>query len=257
MTDNQSPVQETFSILVATFAYEHYVLASQKSWYGKTMFEAQASGTVKRLAELPIKKFPTDVARNHSVEVAKEGGYDYLLMMDHDIDPHPDFWKRSWGWMVAHRATGPCVVAAPYCSGTPERVLAFIFENLATENPDPDFRIECISRYQAAQLSGFHRVAAVGTGMILWDMRVFDYLAKPYFAYEYNEDCTNADSTEDIVATRNLALQGIPIWCDFDCWCGHLKLRMSHKPQPLSAENLGKSFVKELNTSFKVQNLQT
>lgn len=62
--------------------------------------------------------------------------------------------------------------------------------------------------------------AAVGLGLTLIDMRVFDKLPFPYFRTQENEE--TGHRTEDIVFCRDARKLGFEVWCDPTIKMGHL-----------------------------------
>lgn len=105
-------------------------------------------------------------------------------------------------------------------------------------------------------MSGIQSCAALPTGVIMYDMRAFDLIDYPYFDYEWEGDgarcqqCnqpkpgprTKKMSTEDVVNTRNISLNGQielgynPVFCNWDAWAGHWKPKCVGKPHLLTAD---------------------
>ncbi|MEK0126623.1 hypothetical protein, partial [Bordetella pertussis] len=87
------------------------------------------------------------------------------------------------------------------------------------------------SRAEASQFTGIGEVAALPTGLIMYDMRIFDMLepkdenSKPWFYYEWADKYQSEKaSTEDVSATRDMSLVGqqvlgySPVFCAWDSW---------------------------------------
>jgi hypothetical protein len=139
----------------------------------------------------------------------------------------------------------PATVAAPYCGPSPEQsCYVFHWASPASGKPEPQFRLEMIPRESAAIRSGIEEVAALPTGLILYDMRVFDVLPPPWFRYEWGdvEESIKA-STEDVYQTRNASLLGLPQYCAWDCWAAHVKTETVGKPVVLTRDMIHASLV--------------
>lgn len=193
--------------------------------------------------------------------------------MDPDCEPGaPGFWPTAWKFMMDRReseakfrdkwatdwienggaeicdfdkelnaktfkAFPPATIAAPYC-GPPIHEMPYVFKwvNFENNTPDPNFNLVPFDRDQAARFTGISEVAALPTGLILYDARVFDALPPPWFAYEFSDPPFNTRkaSTEDVYQTRNAALIGMPQYCTWDCWAAHIKEKRVRKPAPYS-----------------------
>lgn len=190
---------------------------------------------------------PIDMVRNEAVLAARRLGADYLCLVDSDIEPDyqcggfapaADFQPDAKQFLPSslkflRSLPGPAVVAAPYC-GPPPAEYVYVFDWDWTGNVErPDFRgkIEMIPRNDAAHRTGFQQVAALPTGLMLIDMRVFDIVPGPWFYYE--TDCPNWSrkaSTEDVTFSRDCAMCRVPIYCNWDSWCRHWKTVGVGKP---------------------------
>lgn len=198
---------------------------------------------------------PVTMSRNLALEFATRERYDYVLFVDADMSPDlpyaeaKPFWETSWEFVKRH--DGPCVIAAPYCGPPPyEAPYVFTYTNTETDDANPNFQLSLLSRQDAARQTGIVRVAAMPTGLMLIDLRALSKLKKPYFDYEWSDEgpvCSECGqrrpgarihkaSTEDLVFCRNLDSIGVPIYCNFDAWAGHWKLKRVLKPQVLGCE---------------------
>ncbi len=185
---------------------------------------------------------PITMLRNLCLVQAEQNGSDYVLMIDSDNKPDlylgadplakPFFWS-SLEFMQQHH--GPCVVAAPYCGGPPdEGVHCFRWVNMTSKDANPDFAMKTITRHEASQMRGMFKAAAAATGVILIDMRAVKKLRHPRFYYEWKDETESVKaSTEDVVFTRNLNYEGVPVYVNFDAWAGHIKPKMVGKPIPV------------------------
>ena len=177
-------------------------------------------------------------------------------MIDSDMKPdYPRYGAKPFvpgalDFALSHH--GPCVIAAPYSGPSPhQNMYVFTWRNLKSNNPNPDMQVRQYEREEAAVRSGFEEVAALPTGLILIDMRVFsDVLvykndkgemepAAPYFYYEYtNRFNTHKASTEDVTFTRDCSLSGVPVYCNWDAWCGHWKNECVPPPVVLAIDDV-------------------
>jgi hypothetical protein len=152
----------------------------------------------------------------------------------------------------------PATIAAPYC-GPPADSFVYVWEWARSgqggavttgadmhghweENSDVPGRVSwvradngprmvMVSRQAAASKRGIQPVAALPTGLILYDLRVFTMLAPPWFAYEYTDEYESVKaSPEDVHQTRRAGLLGMPQLCNWDAWAGHVKLGTVGRP---------------------------
>jgi hypothetical protein len=142
--------------------------------------------------------------------------------------------------MMFPRESAPATIAAPYCGPPPEEcVFVFRWADRETGAADPNFRLEMLGREEAALRAGFEEVAALPTGLILYDSRVFRRLPPPWFAYEYGDrEETQKATTEDVYQTRNASMLGLPqmvLWCS---WAAHVKPKYVTKPRPVTKDQV-------------------
>jgi hypothetical protein len=199
---------------------------------------------------------PITMLRNRCVYDALEEGADYLLMIDSDIspdsllgkDPNAEpFWDVAWEFMMRRREEGrqsPATIAAPYVGPPPnECPYIFLWKNFESLTPNPNYKLEMLERETAALRLGIEEVAALPTGLILYDTRVFRRIPKPWFDYEWkDENQKEKASTEDVYQTRNASLAGCPQYVAWNCWADHIKTKHCTKPQPWTIEVLSKKF---------------
>ncbi len=197
------------------------------------------------------------MTRNQSVQKARSVKSDVLVMIDSDMAPDyligrdslaKPFWDVAFNFLYERYDSGPVVVAAPYCGPPPvENVYIMEWRSFESDNPNPQFKMEMIGRESAAIRSGIGEAAATGTGLIMYDMRLFDLIEPPYFYYEWKDKTeSEKSSTEDISNTRDVSL----IWADklgynpvfvaWDSWAGHWKPKCVGKPQLIYANEVGK-----------------
>ncbi len=230
-------------------------------WLIKTIRQADKDPRIEDIHSIVVADTPITASRNKAVLQAKANGSDYLLMVDSDMRPdlpYPGakpFWDVAWEFMMERRekeedhdefdSFPPATIAAPYCGPPPDEcVFIFRWTSSQSDNPNPDFRLELYDRDHAAIMSGIQEAAALPTGLILYDMRVFDVLPHPWFRYEFDEYESEKHTTEDVYQTRNASLLGLPQMVAWDSWAGHLKTKMVGKPNLVTRDHVHSSLVK-------------
>ncbi len=172
------------------------------------------------------------VARNKAVQDATDRQATHLLMIDPDISIDHyvvagESWARQW-WptVLSFVSEHPgAVVAAPYTGqGYPPPV--HVFDWNSEDKP------RRISWEEAAIREGWQQVAAVGTGLMLIDMAVFDRMEVPYF----DDVCSDArkvkvEITPDVYFSLKCRDAGVPIYVNWDCWCGHWQNQVVESPR--------------------------
>jgi hypothetical protein len=147
--------------------------------------------------------------------------------------------------VLRDRTAPPATIAAPYCGPPPEEG-CYVFHWTAGESHTPDvpYRLEMVPRELAAVAGGIEEVAALPTGLILYDLRVFDVLPPPWFDYEWTDDTHSVKaSTEDVYQTRNASMLGLPQYVAWDCWAGHVKTKTVRRPQLVRRDQVHRSLV--------------
>lgn len=256
----------TASVFFAFFPYggngatsaEHPCL---RAWFANTLLKCKRDPRIGNVFMEDLSDTPITMTRNRAVAQAKKVGADFLVMCDSDQypdyelglgDPHArPFWDTSFDFAYERKRRGlATVVGAPYCGPPPrENVYVFRWAAWQSEHPNVDFRLESYAREEAAGLAGIHPAAALPTGLILFDLAVFDLVKPPYFYYEYTDETESEKaSTEDVTATRDLSLAGqelwgySPIFCNWDAWAGHHKPKCVGKPRLVSADNVNEKY---------------
>jgi hypothetical protein len=217
-------------------------------------------GRISKVVPWKLSDTPITMCRNRCVAMALQTQIDYLLMVDSDMSPDcqpgaPLFWDTAWEFMMSRRpmedsdpGLPPATIAAPYCGPGPhENVYIFRWSGNTTGDPSPSWKLCMYDRDDASRQSGIQEVAALPTGLILYDVRVFKKLPPPWFDYEWDEPCRSQKlSTEDVFQTRNAALIGLPQFVAWDCWAGHVKLETITKPRPLTIVDVRKEYAKAI-----------
>lgn len=194
---------------------------------------------------------PIDMVRNSCVRDALATNCDYLLMIDSDMAPDEDgdadvgFWGSSWEWI--RRQHVPTCIAAPYVGpGFHQNIYVFMWSNMSDVKfgQEFNFSLRQYTREEAAMRGGIEPVAALPTGLILYDMRLFDRLRPPYYYYDFNKHFSAKESTEDVTNTRNLSIlwhdvPGAGCYCNWDHWARHIKLTEFGPPVPHTNASVG------------------
>lgn len=281
------------TVALSTFSYggnggissEH---PDVRKFFLNTVMAASKDPRVEGMPYFDLADTPITMTRNQAIAKARAIKADALLMVDSDMSPDmylkslPEakpFWNVAFDFLYDHWERGPVVIGAPYCMGPPEEIPA-VGHWVCDASPDYqasgdvtnplDAKLRMYSREHAAIMSGIQPCAAIGTGLILYDMRIFDLLAKPYFDYEWiGEDdvcpCCRQHiageraakaSTEDIYCTRDIAIGAgkrlgyNPLFCAWDSWSGHWKPKCVGKPQVLTAEHVGRRLAQTLDRDW-------
>jgi hypothetical protein len=253
-----------FKVAVCRFPGFNQEHPDSSGWVISTVLKMSKDPAIGEIIPLRYADTPITMTRNRAVKDAREHGADYILMIDADMSPDCEpngepFWDTAWSFLLrrremeddirfgmtqgecneALRSLMPATIGAPYCGAAPnEGVFIMQWKTRETDTPNANFRLDQFDREAAAQRSGIEEVAALPTGLILYDARVFDGIPRPWFDYEWADPPYNTRkaSTEDIYQTRNASLLGYPQFVAWDCWAGHQKLKKVRKPQILTPD---------------------
>lgn len=257
-----------------------------REWWVDTYLKMKADPRVGKVVSYTVGDTPVTMVRNRFVRLAREQGCHLLMMVDSDQSPdkhkhepwYKPFWDVAFDEIYRHYQHGPLVIGAPYCGppGAGENVYVFNFDNYGDYGNESAIKLNQYTRNQAARMSGVQPVAALPTGMILFDMRAFSLIeptalsqrqvleavkdgsmsiadaerahCQGWFYYEWKDGyASEKASTEDVTVTRDIALAGQvrlgynPLRCAWDSWIGHYKPWNVGKPQPYCVENVAKS----------------
>lgn len=206
------------------------------------------------------EQFPTDAARNAVVAKARAARCDILFSVDDDMAPNVHFFKAALDFLLSQPE--PSVIGSPYVTAPPEeKVLVY---NYLTDETDgagggvAGFRVDHVAREDALRRTGIQRVANVGTGYIAYHMGVFDrfeqhYGHKIFYAHTFNEDHTAIIESEDCYNGRHLIMAGVPIYCHWDHWSMHCKVKKCGKPAQLMDEQVREIFARDARAELAAQ----
>lgn len=269
-----------YKVMVARFPGNLSEMPTSSGWVMKTALEMARDERISEIVPYWESDTPITMVRNRAVKAALELQCDYLLMIDSDMAPdcEPDgrpFWSTAWNFLMNRREQEeafrlghasedheilerairdefpPATIAAPYCGPAPnELVYVFRWKSKESHSADLGFKLEMIDRDDAARRGGIESVAALPTGLILYDTRVFRILPPPWFEYEYADPPFNTTkaTTEDVYQTRNASLLGLPQFCAWDCWAGHNKNKRVRKPRPVTSDIVSDAIARAISS---------
>lgn len=232
------------SILIARFPYGGFEYHKCTDWLVKTVIEMKSDPRIDDIHHVALNDTPITMTRNKACRLAQLKGVDFILMIDNDMVPDyqytQPFWGSSFDFMLAQPR--PCMIAAPYCGPPPvENVYIFRWRTNQSHHNNPDYSLAQYTREEAAQMAGIEEVAALPTGLLLMHTAVLGYIPTPWFDYNYTDEYElEKDTTEDVYFTRNCSLSGIPVYCNWDSWAGHVKPKIVPKPTILTADIFAK-----------------
>ena len=204
---------------------------------------------VEDIVHLPISRFPTHVARNETVRVAREQKVDILVMVDEDMRPAEGLFRPALDFLLNHK--GPAAIASPYCTAPPlENVNVFEWAK-GSNLRDAPFATTQVVREDAARRSGIEMVVNAGTGYVFYTMSCFDLVRKaypkvPFYDYSYSDfERTRVVETEDCWFHRHMYFAGAPMYCHWDYWSNHYKLVPISKPHRMTDIAVGDLFMRQ------------
>lgn len=264
-------------------------------WLARLMVQLREDKRIECVILDTESDTPVTMCRNNAVLKARKANCDLLLSCDSDQSPlkhqhdpwYKPFWDEAFRTIDEHYDKGPLVVGAPYC-GPPngeELCYVFYFDNLGDHGEDSRFKLCMYPRTIAATMTGVQPCAALPTGMILCDMRIFDVLepsqrdrktvltelaqkkltveqaerelTEGWFYYEWrNGYAAEKISTEDVAFSRDVSIIGSiklgynPLRCAWDSWVGHHKPWNVGKPSPYSVEQVGTAVKRALDSEY-------
>lgn len=236
------------------------------NWIVETVCKIKQNPDISTIVPFDQSDTPIAMVRNLAVRTAFQTKCDYLLMIDNDMEPDVKrdgkpvkdgalpFWDVAWDHMMNNLAN-PCAIAAPYCGPSPfNNVYIFRWRthnNRSRPTDMPAWKLDMFTREEAAVMGGISEVAALPTGLVLYDMRVFANMKKPFYYYEYPDEWQSQKaSTEDVTQTRDQSLAwyasggkiGGRVFCAWDSWAAHHKDEAVMPPVNVGADAIGASF---------------
>ncbi len=215
------------------------------TWLVEVVSVSITDPEVKRIVEdvvhIPVSQVPTDVARNKLVKACQQNDIDILFMVDDDASPPESWFKTALQFLVKQKQ--PAVIGCPYvCGGINQEVQVFRFASPGN-HPQQSFTLSHYPREEAARKTGIEQVPNIGTHCVAYDMRVFEALDTPYYAYTLNEDHTGVIETEDTNCHRKLYFKGVPIFVSWDHWAIHWKLAGHDRPFVVERKDIDACYI--------------
>jgi hypothetical protein len=263
--------KEKYHIAIARFPYGGLEESDVGDWLAMAAVKLKQHPRIGEISRLRYNDTPITMTRNRAFDDAQRIGADFIIMVDSDMKPDAyaeenpyrleldpsakPFLPSSLDFAIEMREKGtPCCVGAPYCGPPPwENVYVFKWCNRESNSPNVDLKLEQFSREETVLLNGILECAALPTGLILIDMAGVDRIVPPYTYYQWDDDEKQHSkaSTEDVTLTRDMALRGVPQYCNWDAWAGHWKRKCVGRPVPVTSRMIGESYrkamLKELN----------
>lgn len=256
--------QRKYNICVCSLAGKGWVHRTQSRYMFRLGRKIGANPLVGDVDVMSLSITPTTCARNRAAVIAMNNGADLLFFIDDDVEmDHPkvaekSFFDTSLEFINDRYDHAPTVIAAPYCGPPPnENVFVFRWRN-KTALVDAIPELDAYTREEAAVMGGITEVAALPTGAMLIDLRIFKgmrskalgvdvALPRPWFRYEYKDE-TESDlaSTEDVTFSRDVDIIfrhagfGPTQFCNWDSWAIHHKMMMVGRPQIVGGDTIGK-----------------
>lgn len=255
--------ERQFKVMLARFPGGNSEHPAEVDWLINTVLQCYEDKRVSGIRHWHLNDTPVTMSRNRAVKIAIDEGVDILLMVDSDmgpdiISPESPFWPRAIDFIAGRWNESPTIIAAPYCGPPPhENVYIFRWRNYQSDHPNPDYHLSQFSREEAAERTGIEAVAALPTGLIAIDMRIFTgfesggkilKLPTPWFYYEFKDpEQTEKASTEDVTFTRDAHLlfraHGLDaVFVDWDTWAIHYKQKSVGKPAQVNPGELARLF---------------
>lgn len=197
------------------------------TWMGDWGIRLRVHPDVDSVDSFNVSNVRIGMCRNKCVEHARQVGSTHILWIDPDmaIDryvqrDHEDrvfgrakpWWDTAWDFVKKHPFA---VAAAPYAGKLPERPIHVFVKNEADQ-------LVRVRHEDVKMLTGWTQVAAIGSGLMLTDIRIFDRLEQPYFKDTFTDRTeTQLHHSQDIFFSARCELAQIPIYINWDCPCGH------------------------------------
>ena len=230
------PQVGTMKVMIARPVGFGYTQASE----GTYMFNLGiALGRDERIAEswcFEIHNARIHMARNQAVDIARQRKATHILFVDPDMSPdmyaghkdHPEakaFLQSSFEFLMSNPLA---VIGAPALGGAPH-----YNSNVYVREQDGKSRRAsheyCLERHKTP---AFEQVDGIGTGLMIIPTKVFDLLEKPYFDDTFlNEEKSEIRFSQDLYFTTKCTDAGIPVYCNWYAWAGHVKSEVVGNPE--------------------------
>lgn len=222
------PGEEIGDVLLTVPVSQPYEHPDVRRWAVAASLILNASPVVGRVHMFDVCSSRIILNRNTTIQAAKKRNCRWVLMCDPDMSPdvyagsiegQREFLLPSLAWarLWYHQHGRGCVVGAPASCGPPSfklNIFGITAEGEMKQLEENDLPAE----------PSFEAIAAIGTGLILIDMKVFDHLPVPYFNDEYRDrEMTQVATGQDIYFGRECNRHGISVFANWYSWAGHWK----------------------------------
>ena len=120
-------------------------------------------------------------------------------LKERDLDMSWEAWVENKDKLDCDFPLMPATIAAPYGPPPIENIYVFRWMNFETGDPDFKFSLTQFSREEVWNRQGIEEVAALPTGLILYDLHFFPHVPVPWFYYEWTcPKQMKKASTEDV-----------------------------------------------------------
>ena len=258
-----------------------------RDWFYRAGFALSNTGKVGSIKTANYSDTPITMTRNMAVVGARKAKADILVMVDSDMWPDlyakepsaKPFIDSSFKFMCERRDAGLVTTrAAPYC-GPPPAEDVYVFKWEDDVGNDTPAELKMYSREEAAVMSGIREANALATGLIMFDMEIFELtdpkheyahleaeigrdwalrITRPWFYYEWKDIyASDKVSTEDAVCTRDIGFMAAlklgynPMFCNWDSWAGHWKPKCVGKPKPMNTAHVNSKYLDAVRREMK------
>jgi hypothetical protein len=260
-------VGKPIKVLMCHFPGGNTLHPKTAQWFYETLYKARKDPRFEKVGETHINDTPITMTRNRVFAQALEQGFDWVLMLDNDMVEQKNFpgYKPFWDTAADFiwNNPAPACIAAPYV-GPPHHNNIYVFRWRNFNNYDGvNHQLAQFTREEAFERGGIEAVAALPTGVILYDMRAYKLRPEDpgpgvpplkglgWFYYQWENPLTAAhkSATEDVAQTRDVSLwwhkvKGAGCYCAWDSWFYHYKSGLYGKPECITIEDIGERFCK-------------
>lgn len=148
---------------------------------------------------------PSERNRNETVKAMLDGGYDYLLTIDHDVVP-----KRNPLDLVELDLDIVCAAVPQWNMSDPNFPIYFV----AMDRVDGGYK-------EHKDRNGLQEIDAAGSGCLLIARRVLEKIKAP-FVRQWDEDGIDTLGL-DFYFSEKAKAAGFKIWCHYDYIADHIK----------------------------------
>jgi hypothetical protein len=210
------------------------------TWLGQCYRDAYEKTElgITNLTDVVVNQLDSSCARNWAIVQAGQAGYDLLFMVDHDNQPHRDWFVSACKFLKDRPLA---FLASPYCGPKmrPHQKAQGLEDHrplVAIKDPSMPFGRRLLTRKEAAAKTGVERVYSAPTGACAVNMKLFGdakRIPRPWFEFSYVDEWhAELENTEDFVFTQKLNDLGLgEVYVDWDHWAKHFKIEEIGKPE--------------------------